>query len=88
MDDTNKISSEGLAKNHAKNGPSDDTDDTDDTLSTLQGHEPSDKNLKESLTMSESIYRLGHSDKWACRNCNLRDDKWGMIKHHCKGSIH
>jgi hypothetical protein len=43
---------------------------------------------EEQEKILQSIYRLGHSDKWACKNCNLRDDKWGMIKHSCKASIH
>jgi hypothetical protein len=34
---------------------------------------------------SFSIYRLGHSDNFACRNCKVRGDKWFMRKHHCKG---
>jgi hypothetical protein len=25
-----------------------------------------------------------NSDRWFCYNCNLRDDKWGMMKHFCK----
>jgi hypothetical protein len=80
--DTNKISSERLAKNHAQNNTS---DDTDDTLPTLQGQEASDKNLKESSTMSKSIYRLGRSDIWACHNCKQKGDKWFMVKHRCRG---
>ena len=28
------------------------------------------------------VYRLGHSDRFACRLCNIRDDKWGMINHY------
>ena len=28
------------------------------------------------------VYRLGHSDRFACKLCNIRDDKWGMIKHY------
>jgi hypothetical protein len=34
---------------------------------------------------NDSIYRLGHSDIWACHNCKIRDDKFGMQKHDCKG---
>jgi tetratricopeptide (TPR) repeat protein len=39
-------------------------------------------------TLSESIYRLGHSDVFACHNCIQRGDKWFMIKHRCKGGVH
>jgi hypothetical protein len=34
--------------------------------------------------LPDSIYRLGHSDRWACNSCKLRDDKWGMMKHYCR----
>ena len=23
-----------------------------------------------------SIYRIGHTDKWGCKKCNMKDDKW------------
>ena len=32
-------------------------------------------------TLPSYVYRLGHSDKFACRQCRIRDDKWGMAKH-------
>ncbi|MGB6529674.1 MAG: hypothetical protein WBF33_16320, partial [Candidatus Nitrosopolaris sp.] len=35
----------------------------------------------ESLRLPPYIYRLGHSDKFACKLCRIRDDKWGMAKH-------
>jgi hypothetical protein len=28
------------------------------------------------------VYRLGHSDRFACKYCSIKDDKWGMIKHY------
>jgi hypothetical protein len=28
------------------------------------------------------VFRLGSSDKFACKYCNIRDDKWGMIGHY------
>jgi hypothetical protein len=44
--------------------------------------------LDGEVAIPDSIYRLGHSDKWACKNCSLKDDKWGMIRHveYCKGA--
>ena len=33
-----------------------------------------------------TIYRLGHSDIFACHNCSLRGDKWEMRQHPCRGS--
>jgi hypothetical protein len=33
------------------------------------------------------VYRLGRSDRFACKYCSIVDDKWGMIKHyHAEGS--
>jgi hypothetical protein len=34
---------------------------------------------------SNSIYRLGHSDTFACHNCKQKGDKWFMQKHVCTG---
>lgn len=56
--------------------------------------EPSAKCSEESSTaigqqaqqMSNSIYRLGHSDNWACKNCRQRGDKWFMQQHLCRSS--
>lgn len=33
-----------------------------------------------------NIYRIGKTDTWGCNNCNLRDDKWFMQKHPCRGA--
>ena len=63
------------------------------SIEPSEGSDPSGQVIEESSTreqqkLPDSIYRLGHSDKWACKYCNLRDDKWGMIKHYCKGGVH
>jgi hypothetical protein len=34
---------------------------------------------------STSIHRLGHSDTFACENCNQKGDIWFMKRHPCKG---
>lgn len=31
------------------------------------------------------IYRLGHSDTFACQNCKIKGDKWFMKEHECNG---
>ena len=31
------------------------------------------------------IYRLGHSDTFACEDCNLKGDIWFMGQHICRG---
>jgi hypothetical protein len=54
---------------------------------SIEPSDPSNKNLEDSSTIiPKSIYRLGHSDTWACHNCKLRGDKWFMQKHDCKGA--
>jgi hypothetical protein len=70
-------------------------------ISTNPANPSIDKGSKQSIAPKEptqptqptptalkSIYRLGHSDTWACsrKNCNLRGDKWFMQKHNCKGA--
>jgi hypothetical protein len=42
---------------------------------------PNDKNTTNPK-LPPYVYRLGHSDRFACKLCNIRDDKWGMIKHY------
>jgi hypothetical protein len=37
-------------------------------------------------TATTTIYRLGHSDIWACKNCKQKGDKWFMKIHECSGS--
>jgi hypothetical protein len=37
-------------------------------------------------TVSESIYRIGHSDIFGCENCKLTGDKWFMENHNCSRS--
>jgi hypothetical protein len=31
-----------------------------------------------------SIYRLGRTHTWGCKNCKSSDDKWFMQKHPCR----
>jgi hypothetical protein len=67
-------------------------EDDGHSVEPSEGSDPSGQVIEESSITDQkipaSIYRLGHSDKWACKNCNLRDDKWGMIKHTqwCRGA--
>jgi hypothetical protein len=46
--------------------------------------EPSVLSVPSVITQS-NIYRLGHTDRFACKNCSIVDDKWFMQKHLCKG---
>ena len=36
--------------------------------------------INNGVVIPDSIYRLGHSDRWACKNCNTKGDKWFMLK--------
>jgi hypothetical protein len=111
IDDTNKVSSEGSAKNRAQNGTSDDTDNSDDTFHITSPPSPTaltsnpyqqqppynNGNNKASLgetassqqtmtndsAVAKTIYRLGHSDTFACHNCKKTGDIWYMETHDC-----
>ena len=48
-------------------------------------NETGDDSLPSSSS-SSPIYRLGHSDTYACHNCKQKGDKWFMQKHWCKGA--
>jgi hypothetical protein len=37
-----------------------------------------------SVITQPNIYRLGHTDRFACKNCSIVDDRWFMEKHICK----
>ncbi|HEY9385928.1 MAG TPA: hypothetical protein VIP70_02730, partial [Nitrososphaeraceae archaeon] len=37
-----------------------------------------------SVIIQPNIYRLGHTDRFACKNCSIVDDRWFMEKHVCK----
>jgi hypothetical protein len=37
------------------------------------------------VDINQNIYRLGHSDSWACKYCKLKGDRWSMGQHMCKG---
>jgi hypothetical protein len=41
--------------------------------------------LTERGVSKSIIYRLGHSDIFACNNCRKTGDKWYMETHDCSG---
>jgi hypothetical protein len=61
-------------ENYSQNDSTGDSYDTYDTIHT-----------SSSFPSASSIHRLGHSDTWACNNCNQRGDKWFMQEHCCRG---
>ena len=58
------------------------TTDPNDLNDLLNIADPS----QQSEGIVKNVYRLGHSDIWACNNCKQRGDKWFMQKHLCRGS--
>jgi hypothetical protein len=58
------------SQNHAQNENSGDSGDTGDIIHT---------------SSRPSIYRLGRSDTWACKNCKLTGDRHFMKVHYCRG---
>ena len=69
------ISSPEIRENRAQNGGSEGSEDIDRTFTdaTTPTNSPS------------PIYRLGHTDKFACHNCKKQGDKWFMEGHECSG---
>jgi len=35
----------------------------------------------------KNMFRIGNSDIWACKECKVKDDKWFMKQHQCKGVL-
>ena len=52
-------------------------------IASQEPSEPSEPSANEAVEqqMPNSIYRIGHSDRWACNNCNVKGDKWFMLTH-------
>jgi len=57
----------------------------------IKSSEPSEPSGSESvsgshkdLNISSTIYRLGHSDIFGCKNCKVKGDKFFMESHICK----
>jgi hypothetical protein len=82
--ENNKISLGKIPQNHAQNSQPNDINNTNDILHTSQGNSIND--IKQPSIIANSIYRLSHSDIWACHNCRLTSDKWFMQVHDCKGA--
>lgn len=37
----------------------------------------------EKFILPDGVYRIGRTDKFGCKFCNVKDDRWGMAKHQC-----
>ena len=66
------ISSPEKGENRAQNQASEDSEGSEDISPISLEH--------------GTIYRLGHSDKFACHNCRKTGDKWFMGQHECSGN--
>ena len=74
--DTNKISYEKAPQNQAQNNPSVDIMDTGDIIPTSSKHSydniiatvDEDKFQKQNV---QTIYRVDHTDNFACNNCKM-----------------
>ena len=47
--------------------------------------EPSEPSATIIQQQGNSIYRIGHTDNWACHNCKQKGDIHYMKQHTCKG---
>jgi hypothetical protein len=66
------------SQNCARNCSSGDSGDTGDIIHTIQSDKQEDD-------WSETIYRLGHSNTWVCKNCKQKGDIHYMKQHNCRG---
>jgi hypothetical protein len=48
-------------------------------------HSQSSSNTALKDKVKEIIYRIGNTDNWRCKKCNLYGDKWFMQIHPCRG---
>lgn len=53
------------------------------TMESPYSSEPSGSYYVSNLPRFNAIYRLGHSDTFACTNCKVRGDKFLMERHAC-----
>ena len=51
----------------------------------INSNNANDKNQTTAIIVdvNKTIYRLGHSDTFACHNCKNKGDKWFMLQHNC-----
>jgi hypothetical protein len=77
-------------RNHAQSSEIGDTRGNGGILPThIEGKQADAQAENDGLPSSgepNSIYRLGHSDTFACHNCKQKGDKWFMQKHLCTGA--
>ena len=69
-------------KKESENG---DGKPTTATMSTLANDSAAAISITTAITTNNTVYRLGHTATWACRNCKIKADKWFMQIHNCSG---
>ena len=62
--------------------------DVKDPLVLQEPSQPSPNEAVAEQQLPNSIYRLGHSDLFACKNCKVKGDKPFTVKHpqYCRGA--
>ena len=58
-------------------------EDLEEIIGVLQ--KPTNENEKVAL-LPPPVYRL-YQDKWACKDCKVKADKWAMLDHVCSKSL-
>ena len=62
----------------------------DNAIKSSDPSEPSCSNsvsdFPRNLITPNTIYRLGHSDNFGCKNCKIKGDKFFMDAHLCRTS--
>ena len=88
-DDFNKVF-EQIPDNASNNIIAKDEKLSDNTIKSSEPSEPSGSesvsDFHKNLNTSNTIYRLGHSDIFGCKNCKVKGDKFLMEVHACKPS--
>ena len=54
-------------------------------LSNIEQKEKENKYTEQLIL--DSIYKVGKTDTWKCKNCSWKGDKWFMQVHPCKGLL-
>ena len=84
--DFNKIFKQ-IPNNASNNAMTKDENLLDSSINPSEPSEPSvsvsNSYLPNDLAKPNKIYRIGHSDNFACKHCNVRGDKFFMKTHAC-----
>jgi hypothetical protein len=81
---------EEISDNNSNNITTRDERPLDNATKSSEPSEPSGANLVSNivkdLATTNTIYRIGHSDNFACKNCKVIGDRFFMEAHACRAS--